>query len=78
MAQSRAEYTVQFGRCVTYWRQARGETLPALAARVGISKGHLWEIETGQTLPSVWLALRLAWALEASLDLLATMMVPTG
>jgi len=47
-------------------RQARGMTLDALAAAIGMDKGYLSRLERGQKAPSVATLLRLSAALGAS------------
>jgi transcriptional regulator with XRE-family HTH domain len=54
-------------RNVRALRQARGWTLATLAARSGVSKGMVVEIEQGRTNPSIATICRLATALGAGL-----------
>jgi transcriptional regulator with XRE-family HTH domain len=54
-------------RNVRSLRQARGWTLAALAARSGVSKGMVVELEQGRTNPSVATVCRLASALGVGL-----------
>ncbi len=53
------------------WRRHRGLTLDALAARVGVSKGYLSQIENGRKSGTLDLVRRLAAALDVTLDDLA-------
>ena len=53
------------------WRQHRRLTLDGLAARVGVSKGHLSRIENGWKSGTLDLVRRLATALDVTLDDLA-------
>jgi transcriptional regulator with XRE-family HTH domain len=55
--------TAALARNVRSLRQARGWTLAALAARSGVSKGMVVELEQGRTNPSVATVSRLATAL---------------
>jgi transcriptional regulator with XRE-family HTH domain len=55
--------TAALARNVRSLRQARGWTLAALAARSGVSKGMVVELEQGRTNPSVATVGRLATAL---------------
>jgi transcriptional regulator with XRE-family HTH domain len=59
--------TAAVGRNVRSLRQARGWTLAALAARSGVSKGLVVELEQGRTNPSVVTVCRLATALGVGL-----------
>jgi transcriptional regulator with XRE-family HTH domain len=59
--------TAAVGRNVRSLRQARGWTLAALAARSGLSKGMVVELEQGRTNPSVATVCRLATALGVGL-----------
>ena len=53
------------------WRQHRRLTLNGLAARVGVSKGYLSQIENGRKSSTLDLVRRLAAALDVTLDDLA-------
>ena len=53
------------------WRRHRGLTLDDLAARVGVSKGYLSQIENGRKSGTLDLVRRLAAALDVTLDDLA-------
>ena len=53
------------------WRQHRRLTLDGLAARVGVSKGYLSQIENGRKSGTLDLVRRLAVALDVTLDELA-------
>src|SRR5262245_4075606 len=59
--------TAAIARNVRSLRQARGWTLAALAARSGVSKGMVVELEQGRTNPSVATVDRLATALGVGL-----------
>lgn len=52
------------------WRQERGFTLDALAARAGVSRGMLIQIEQARTNPSVGTVVKIADALGASITTL--------
>ena len=53
------------------WRQHRRLTLDGLAAKVGVSKGYLSQIENGRKSGTLGLVRRLAAALDVTLDDLA-------
>jgi transcriptional regulator with XRE-family HTH domain len=59
--------TAALARNVRSLRQARGWTLAALAARSGVSKGMVVELEQGRTNPSIATVDRLASALGVGL-----------
>jgi transcriptional regulator with XRE-family HTH domain len=59
--------TAAAGRNVRSLRQARGWTLAALAARAGVSKGMVVELEQGRTNPSIATLCRLAAAFGVGL-----------
>jgi transcriptional regulator with XRE-family HTH domain len=59
--------TAAVARNVRSLRQARGWTLAALAARSGLSKGMVVELEQGRTNPSIATLCRLAAALGVGL-----------
>jgi transcriptional regulator with XRE-family HTH domain len=59
--------TAAVARNVRSLRQARGWTLAALAARSGVSKGMVVEVEQGRTNPSIATVSRLATALGVGL-----------
>lgn len=50
------------------WRKYRAFTLHALAERVGVSKGYLSQIESGQKPGTLGLFRRLADVLDVSMD----------
>ena len=50
------------------WRQHRRLTLDGLAAKVGVTKGHLSQIENGRKSATLDLVRRLAAALDVTLD----------
>ena len=50
------------------WRKYRAFTLHALAERVGVSKGYLSQVESGQKSGSLGLFRRLADVLDVSMD----------
>jgi len=52
------------------WRKYRAFTLDALAERVGVSKGYLSQIESGQKPGALGLFRRLADVLDVSIDVL--------
>lgn len=54
--------------CVRSQRLLFGWTQSMLAAHVGVSKNTISSIEKGDCLPSIGLAIKLAIALEESLD----------
>jgi transcriptional regulator with XRE-family HTH domain len=62
-----AAVAAAIARNVRSLRQAHGWTLAALAARSGVSKGMVVEIEQGRTNPSIATVCRLATALGAGL-----------
>ena len=53
--------------CVRGYRDARGLSAVDVARRIGISRTHMWNIETGRQDPSVSVAVRLAAALDMEL-----------
>lgn len=53
---------------VRVWREHRGKGLRGLAGEIGVSPGHLSQIETGAKGPSLELLQRLAAALQVDLD----------
>jgi len=60
----------RFAAVVRAARQSRGWSLEALAAKIEISKTHLWQVETGKCLPSVAILARLCKAFELRADYL--------
>ncbi|MFE7130448.1 helix-turn-helix domain-containing protein [Streptomyces sp. NPDC057638] len=55
------------GRNLKHWRGERGLTLDALAARSGVSRGMIIQIEQARTNPSVGTTVKLADALGVSI-----------
>ncbi len=62
--------TQSLARNLRRWRQERGFTLDALAARAGVSRGMLIQIEQARTNPSVGTVVKVADALGVSLTTL--------
>lgn len=63
-----------FGRRVTQMREQRGLSIQALADKVGTSYQTIWRIERGvHGEPGVYMARRIARALECSLDYLCAL-----
>ena len=63
-----AEQPVPLGKIVTGLRTQRGLSLSELARQVGISKGHLHQIENGRQEPRIGLACRLAKTLGVTVE----------
>jgi len=63
-----ARRIVEGESAVRVWREFRGLSLRALAARAGVSAGYLSEIEAGKKPGSVEAYKALAEALDASVD----------
>ncbi|MGV9316910.1 helix-turn-helix domain-containing protein [Streptomyces sp. NPDC003691] len=59
--------TQSLARNLRHWRGERGYTLDALAARSGVSRGMIIQIEQARTNPSVGIAVKLADALGLSI-----------
>lgn len=57
-----------FSESVAATRRARGLTMTELAKRAGCSYSAVWGVEAGRSRPSLDLAIRIARALDASLD----------
>ncbi len=62
--------TQSLARNLKRWRQERGFTLDALAARAGVSRGMLIQIEQARTNPSVGTVVKVADALGVSITTL--------
>ncbi|MCT2593989.1 XRE family transcriptional regulator [Streptomyces sp. N2-109] len=62
--------TQSLARNLKRWRHERGFTLDALAARAGVSRGMLIQIEQARTNPSVGTVVKIADALGASITTL--------
>ncbi|MFJ7169978.1 helix-turn-helix domain-containing protein [Streptomyces globosus] len=62
--------TQALARNLRYWRGERGFTLEALAARAGVSRGMIIQIEQARTNPSVGTTVKLADALGVSITTL--------
>jgi transcriptional regulator with XRE-family HTH domain len=59
---------MQIGSNVKKYREMRGLSLPDLAARAGVSKAFLWEIESGKSRrPGAEVLLRIAEALNVAI-----------
>jgi transcriptional regulator with XRE-family HTH domain len=55
------------GKRIGSLRQMRGMSIPALAAAAGVSKGYLWQLETGEDPnPSLGVLTKIAVALETT------------
>ena len=61
------ELAAQLGRRIAGLRSIRGLSQPKLAKRAGMSRGFLSEIETGKSIPSYIILLKIAHALNVSL-----------
>jgi transcriptional regulator with XRE-family HTH domain len=55
---------VTLGKRITKERERCGLTLPALAVKVRISKGYLYDIENGKKIPTLPMLVRIAKALK--------------
>ncbi|MET9962638.1 XRE family transcriptional regulator [Streptomyces sp. NPDC006326] len=64
------ELTQALARNLRHWRGERGFTLDALAARAGVSRGMIIQIEQARTNPSVGTTVKLADALGVSITTL--------
>ncbi|MEO3977462.1 XRE family transcriptional regulator [Streptomyces sp. CAU 1734] len=64
------QLTQSLARNVKRWRSERGFTLDALAARSGVSRGMIIQIEQARTNPSVGTTVKLADALGVSITTL--------
>lgn len=64
------QLTQSLARNLKRWRGERGFTLDALAARAGVSRGMIIQIEQARTNPSVGTTVRLADALGVSISAL--------
>ncbi|MET9857311.1 XRE family transcriptional regulator [Streptomyces sp. NPDC006450] len=64
------QLTQALGRNLKRWRGERGFTLEALAARAGVSRGMIIQIEQARTNPSVGTTVKLADALGVSITTL--------
>jgi transcriptional regulator with XRE-family HTH domain len=61
-----------FRELIRYWREHEGLSLSQAAARIGITKAHLWDLESGRaTNPTIRTLARLASAYGADLPYLA-------
>jgi transcriptional regulator with XRE-family HTH domain len=60
------QLTQSLARNLKRWRKERGFTLDTLAARAGVSRGMIIQIEQARTNPSVGIAVKLADALGVS------------
>ena len=63
---------------IRIWRQHRGLTREALAAKAGVSPSYVTEIETRRKPGSFDALMKLAGALEVSLDDIAAWLKPSG
>ncbi|WP_229833081.1 XRE family transcriptional regulator, partial [Streptomyces purpureus] len=64
------QLTQSLARNLKRWRNERGFTLDALAARAGVSRGMIIQIEQARTNPSVGTTVKLADALGVSITTL--------
>ncbi|MFD3534910.1 helix-turn-helix domain-containing protein [Streptomyces sp. NPDC058664] len=64
------QLTQSLARNLKHWRKERGLTLDALAARAGVSRGMIIQIEQARTNPSVGTTVKLADALGVSITTL--------
>ncbi|POX40677.1 transcriptional regulator [Streptomyces sp. Ru73] len=64
------QLTQSLARNVKHWRNDRGYTLDALAARAGVSRGMIIQIEQARTNPSVGTTVKIADALGVSITTL--------
>ncbi|MFD0270557.1 helix-turn-helix domain-containing protein [Streptomyces sp. NPDC127106] len=64
------QLTQALARNLRHWRGARGFTLDTLAARAGVSRGMIIQIEQARTNPSVGTTVKLADALGVSITTL--------
>jgi len=68
----------RFGRLLRQWRQLRGASQLSLATEAGVSTRHLSYMETGRSVPSREMVLRLAEALEIPLRERNTLLAAAG
>ena len=71
MSNSTSSPDATFGQRIRSAREAKGESQVSLAAAAGISQGYLSQIEADDREPTFSIAVRLARALDLSLDELA-------
>ncbi|WP_030607146.1 helix-turn-helix domain-containing protein [Streptomyces sclerotialus] len=64
------QLTQSLARNLKHWRTERGYTLDALAARAGVSRGMIIQIEQARTNPSVGTTVKIADALGISITTL--------
>ncbi|MFG2137705.1 helix-turn-helix domain-containing protein [Streptomyces sp. NPDC048650] len=64
------QLTQSLARNLKHWRTERGYTLDALAARAGVSRGMIIQIEQARTNPSVGTTVKIADALGVSITTL--------
>ncbi|MFE7317979.1 helix-turn-helix domain-containing protein [Streptomyces sp. NPDC057555] len=64
------QLTQALARNLKHWRAERGYTLDALAARAGVSRGMIIQIEQARTNPSVGTTVKIADALGVSITTL--------
>ncbi|MFJ4715222.1 helix-turn-helix domain-containing protein [Streptomyces sp. NPDC088785] len=64
------QLTQSLARNVKHWRTERGFTLDALAARAGVSRGMLIQIEQARTNPSIGTVVKIGDALGVSITTL--------
>ncbi|ARF58950.1 helix-turn-helix domain-containing protein [Streptomyces gilvosporeus] len=64
------QLTQSLARNLKHWRAERGYTLDALAARAGVSRGMIIQIEQARTNPSVGTTVKIADALGVSITTL--------
>ncbi|MFH8613037.1 helix-turn-helix domain-containing protein [Streptomyces sp. NPDC018029] len=64
------QLTQSLARNLKRWRNERGFTLDALAARAGVSRGMIIQIEQARTNPSIGITVKLADALGVSITTL--------
>ncbi|MGW2407813.1 helix-turn-helix domain-containing protein [Streptomyces sp. NPDC001739] len=64
------QLTQSLARNLKHWRAERGFTLDALAARAGVSRGMIIQIEQARTNPSVGTTVKIADALGVSITTL--------
>lgn len=53
---------------IRYYRSYKGVSQRWLAQKVGCSHSTLWAIERGESAPNVYLAMRIARALDATVE----------
>lgn len=59
--------SASFGRRLADLREAAGLSFAELGEAAGMGKGYLWRVETGEVLPSIRNAARIAKALDLTL-----------